>query len=96
MSDTLATDSFRDAGRPGDRALYLAALAVGLATAQLDDDAALAELTAAVAGRHGDAVAARRRIYASNLGSCENRRDAVRLLDIVCDQIRPHRRPRPT
>lgn len=75
--------------RLSDRAQYVAALAVGLATAQVSDAHAVAELRAACHDRHGEAVAARRRLYASCLGSSDNRREAARLLDRVCDQTRP-------
>lgn len=75
--------------RPRDRAMYLAALAVGLATAGYRDTEAVAQLLAACDGRHGDAVAARRRLFSSQLGSAPDRRDAARLLDIVCARTRP-------
>lgn len=83
---TVAVEVGRGPMRPRDRANYLAALAVGLATAGVPDDAAVDELVAAADGRHGDAVAARRRLYASTLGSCERRRQAARLLALVCQR----------
>ena len=81
--------------RPRDRAMYLAALAVGLATAGVRDDEAIPTLVSACDGKHGDAVAARRRLYSSSLGSVPDRREAARLLDIVCTRTRPARLPRP-
>lgn len=75
--------------RPRDRAMYLAALAVGLATAGLPDGEAIPTLVAACDELHGDAMAARRRLYSSRLGSVPARREAARLLDIVCTRTRP-------
>lgn len=75
--------------RPRDRAMYLAALAVGLATADLPDAQAIPQLVDACGGKHGDAVAARRRLYSSKLGSVPDRREAARLLDLVCARTRP-------
>jgi hypothetical protein len=82
------------ARRPRDRALYLAALAVGLAEAGRDDGTALAELREASADRAGDLRAARRRLYTSSLGSCDARREADRLLQLAVPAPR-RRRPRP-
>lgn len=75
--------------RPRDRAMYLAALAVGLSTADVPDEQAVATLRAACGGRRGDALAARRRLYASTLGSVPDRREAARLLDLLCARLRP-------
>lgn len=69
--------------RPRDRALYLAALAVGLCEAHVADEHALATLRTAVRGRPGDLRAAWRRLYASKLGSCTTRRAAARLLQLA-------------
>lgn len=81
--------------RPRDRAMYLAALAVGLATAGVSDEDALTTLTSACLGKHGDAVSARRRLYSSTLGAAADRREAARLLDIVCARTRPAGSRRP-
>lgn len=81
--------------RPRDRAMYLAALAVGLATAGVRDDEAIPTLVSACDGKHGDAVAARRRLYSSRLGSVPDRREADRLLHLVCTRTRPDRLRRP-
>lgn len=81
--------------RPRDRAMYLAALAVGLATARVSDEDAVATLRSACDGRHSDAVAARRRLYSSKLGAAADRRDAARLLDILCARIRAGAMRRP-
>jgi hypothetical protein len=79
--------------RPRDRAMYLAALAVGLAEAELDVHEALSELREAAAGRRGDLLAARRRLYASSLGSCASRRQAARLLELAVPPIEERRAP---
>lgn len=81
--------------RPRDRAHYLAALAVGLATAALPDEQALETLVTACEGKHGDVVAARRRLYSSHLGSVANRREAARLLDIASTRVRAPKLRRP-
>ncbi|MBW3659403.1 MAG: hypothetical protein KY457_12245 [Actinobacteria bacterium] len=81
--------------RPRDRAMYLAALAVGLATARVSDEDALTTLTCACNGRHSDAIAARRRLFSSTLGAAADRREAARLLDIVCARMRAAAMRRP-
>lgn len=78
--------------RPRDRAMYLAALAVGLAEAGIRDDAAVATLAEACDGRRGDAQAARRRLFSSHLGSSEHRREAARLLDLLGTRLTLRRR----
>lgn len=84
ISDTCSPDT---QVLPRDRALYLAALAVGLASAGLDDRVACRQLRDAAGSRRNDLVAARRRLYSSTLASAEERTEAARLLQLAVDRV---------
>lgn len=77
-----------------DRAMYLAALAVGLAVAGVSETTARDDLRAAAGERRGDLVAARGRLYSSSLATAEHRKVAARLLHLAAEPPAPSRPPR--